>query len=178
MERDPILTLLGLGVVLAFAVGAVVLLLRVSGRAVTQRGGFVQGYPPSQYPAQALVRTGPLAALVATQARLLSLYEHVPPHSELAVWLRPFLVELRAIMDTAYRVTVITQIYDRPAPLDRLVAEVQQIESQLADHAVQQLLARDGDAQQELLDGRMETLRLCVRELASVTEMQLPALSS
>ncbi len=95
MERDPILTLLGLGVVLVFAVGAVVLLLRVSGRAITQRGGFVQGYPPSQYPAQALTRAGPLAALVATQARLLSLYEHVPPHSELAIWLRPFLVELR-----------------------------------------------------------------------------------
>jgi hypothetical protein len=173
MERDPVLTLLGLGVVLVFAVGAAVLLLRASGRAVIHRSGVIQGYPASRYPAQALTHAGPLAALAATQARLLSIYEQVPAQSELAVWLRPFLVELRAIMDTAYRVTVITHIYEKTAPLDRLVAEVQQIEAQLADHAVQQLLARDADAQHELLDGRIETLRLCVRELATVTEMQL-----
>jgi hypothetical protein len=56
-------------------------------------------------------------------------------------------------MDTAYRVTVITEIYGRPAPIDRLVAEVQQIEAEIVEHVAHRLLARDGDAQAELLDG-------------------------
>ena len=101
---------------------------------------------------------------------------HAPERSPLVIerFLRDregvwrLLDELRAIMDTAYRVTVITEIYGRPAQIDRLVAEVQQIEAEIAEHVARQLLARDGDAQAELLDGRLATLRMCVRELAGV----------
>ena len=161
-------TILHLGGAIIFAVGAVLLLLRLSERAITYRSGIVEGYPPSLFPAQELTSVGALAALAATQARLLSAYEQVPPHSDLAIWLRAFLHELREIMDTAYRAAVIAHVYGRPVPLDRLVGEVAQIEAQLAGQIVERLLARDGDTHDELLDGRLATLRLCVRELASV----------
>ena len=158
--------LIGLGIVCLVALGAVLLLLRFSGRAGLGRGRMILGYPPELFPAQHLARGGALAALAATQARLAAIQQQVPPQSDLAIWLGAFLNELRAIMDTAYRVTVITEIYGRPAQIDRLVAEVQQIESEIADHVARRLLARDGDAQAELLDGRLATLRMCVRELA------------
>lgn len=158
-------TLLGLGVVLVVALGGVLLLLRSGRQPEPNRSGIVAGYPPSLYPAQDLTTRGALAALAATQARLLALYEQVPAHSDLAIWLRTFLHELREIMDTAYRVAMIGRLYGQPLQLERLVAEVQQIESTLADHVVRRLLARDGDREQELLEGRLETLRLCVREL-------------
>jgi hypothetical protein len=160
--------LLGLGAVGLVALGAVFLLLRLSGRAEPQRGRLLLGYPPELFPAQHLARSGALVALVETQARLASIERQLPPQSEISIWLRAFLYELRAIMDTAYRVTVITEIYGRPAQLDRLVAEVQQIEAEIAEHVTRRLLARDGDAQAELLDGRLATLRMCVRELAGV----------
>ena len=170
MEQNALTALLQLGVVIVIAVGAVLLLLRFSGRAITYHSGIVQGYPPGLFPAQELTGAGALAALAETQARLLSIYEQVPAQSDLAVWLHAFLRELREIMDTAYRVAVITHVYGRPAQLDRLVEEVRQIEAQFAEHAVQRLLARDGDTQQVWLDGRMATLRMCVRELASLAE--------
>jgi hypothetical protein len=160
--------LLGLGAVALVALGSVLLLLRLSRRAGPGRGRLVLGYPPELFPAQHLTRGGALAALVGTQSRLASIERQLPPQSDLSIWLRAFLHELRAIMDTAYRVTVITEIYGRPAQLDRLVAEVQQIEAEIAEHVTRRLLARDGDAQAELLDGRLATLRMCVRELAGV----------
>ena len=158
---------LGLGAVGLVALGAVLLLLRFSGRAGPGRGHLLLGYPPELFPAQHLTR-GALAALAATQSRLASVERQVPPQSDLSIWLCAFLNELRAIMDTAYRVTVITEIYGQPAQLDRLVAEVQQIEAEIAEHVARRLLARDGDVHAELLDGRLATLRMCVRELAGV----------
>jgi hypothetical protein len=71
-------------------------------------------------------------------------------------------------MHTAYRVLAITHVYGRPAQFERLVAEVQQIETHVACHIADRLLSGDGDAHHELLDGRLATLRLCLRELASV----------
>jgi hypothetical protein len=162
--------LLGLGAVGLVALGAVLLLLRFSGRAGPERGRSLLGYPPDLFPARHLTRGGTLAALAATQSRLASIERQAPPQSDMSIWLRAFLYELRAIMDTAYRVTVITEIYGRPAQLDRLVAEVQQIEAEIAEHVTRRLLVRDGDAQDELLDGRLATLRMCVRELAGVAE--------
>jgi hypothetical protein len=167
MEQAPITTLLHLGGAIIFAVGAVLLLIRLSGRAVTYRSGIVEGYPPSLFPAQELTRSGALIALATTQSRLLSVYEQVPVHSDLAVWLGAFLHELREVMDTAYRTAVIAHVYGQPVQLDRLVDEVHQIEAQLAQQIVQRLLVRDGDAHDELLDGRLATLRMCVRELSS-----------
>jgi hypothetical protein len=160
--------LLGLGAVCLVALGAVLLLLRFSGRAGPVRGRLLLGYPPEFFPAQHLTHGGTLAELAATQSRLASIERQVPPQSDLSIWLRAFLNELRAIMDTAYRVTVITEIYGRSAQLDRLVAEVQQIEAEIVQHVARRLLARDGDAQAELLDGRLATLRMCVRELAGI----------
>ena len=160
--------LFSLGAVCLVALGAVLLLLRFSGRAGPGRGRLLPGYPPDLFPAQHLTRSGTLAALAATQSRLTSIVRQVPPQSDLSIWLCAFLDELRAIMDTAYRVTVITEIYGQPAQLDRLVAEVQQIEAEIAEHVARRLLARDGDVHAELLDGRLATLRMCVRELAGV----------
>jgi hypothetical protein len=157
--------LLGLGLVCLVALGAVALLLRFSGRSAPRRGPLL-GYPPELFPAQHLARSGALAALVATQARLATIERQLPRESDLSVWLRTFLHELREIMDTAYRVTVITEMYGQPAQIERLVAEVCQIEAEIAAHVARRLLARDGDAQAELLDGRLATLRMCVRELA------------
>ena len=163
--------LLGLGVVCLVALGAVLLLLRFSGRTGPGRGRLLLGYPTELFPAQHLTRGGTLAALAATQSRLASIERQVPPQSDLSIWLCAFLHELRAIMDTAYRVTVITEIYGQPAQLGRLVAEVQQVESEIAEHVTRRLLGRDGDAQAELLDGRLATLRMCVRELAGGAEL-------
>ena len=50
-----------------------------------------------------------------------------------------------------------------------VLTEIEQIESEIAEHVARRLLARDGDAQAELLEGRLATLRMCVRELAGVT---------
>jgi hypothetical protein len=161
--------LLGLAVVVLVAVGAVLLLLRLSDRTARRRGGLLLGYPPDIFPEQEITGRGPLLALATTQARLASIYRQLPPQSDLSIWLRAFLNELREIMDTAYRVSVITQVYGQPAQLDSLIAEVQTIEKQVADHVVQRLLARESDAQQEWLEGRLAALRMCARELQGLT---------
>jgi hypothetical protein len=168
---DQVTLLLKLGMVIVVAVGAVWLLLRVTDRPNTARGDLLLGYPPDLFPARDLTRSSQLAALTTTQARLHSIYAQLPPHSDLAIWLRAFLNELREIMDTAYRVAVITQVYGQPADIDRLIAEVQQIEAEVAGHVARRLLARDGDAQHELLEGRLAALRMCVRELATLPAM-------
>jgi hypothetical protein len=162
--------LLGLAVVVVVAVGAVVLLLRLSDRASQRRGGLLLGYPPDLFPEQDITRSGPLLALAATQARLASIYRQLAPHSDEAIWLRAFLNELREMMDTAYRVSVVTRMYGQPPQLERLMQEVQEIEKQVADHVVQRLLTRESDAHSERLDSRMAALRMCVRELATLAE--------
>src|SRR5688500_3869921 len=95
MTRDPVMVLLQLGAVAVIAVGAVLFLMRFSGRATVNRARMIQGFPPSLFPAQDLTSSGPLAALAITQARLLALYEQVPTQSDLSVWLHTFLRELR-----------------------------------------------------------------------------------
>jgi hypothetical protein len=158
-----------LGLVIAVAVGAVVLLLRLSDRRGPRRET-VLGYPPDLYPAQALTRGGPLAGLAATQARLAALEAWLPPRSDQRIWLRTFLGELRQIMDTAYHVAAIAEVYGENAQLERLADEVRGIEAEVADHVTRRLLARDADAHDELLDGRLATLRLCVRELGGLAD--------
>ena len=161
--------LLGLGAVILCATGGVWLLLRTGAR--TGRGEIVLGYPLDLFPAIHLTRAGPLRALAVTQARLVSMYRHMPPAGDTTIWLRTFLYELREIMDTAYRVAVVTEAYGRQAPLERLLEEVQQIEMQLAEQVARQLLRRDGDTEQELLAGRLATLQMCVRELTLLSAM-------
>lgn len=165
MTYAQLLTLAGLVVVVAVAGGTVALLLRATRPAPAQRGGIVQGYPASLFPQRELTNGGPLAELAATQGRLLAMYEQVPAHSDLAVWLRTFLHELREIMDTAYRVALIGSLYGQAMQVERLVREVQAIEAGLADHVLRQLLKNGADREQEELEGRLATLRLCVREL-------------
>lgn len=166
------------GVITVIALGAVFLLLRVSSRTNQALHGFVVGYPSDRFPIREVTSSGKLTTLAATQLRLLSIYEQLPAQSELSVWLRAFLQEFREIMDTAYRVAVITRAYGQPTQLEQLVDEVRELERQLADHVVQRLLARDGDAQAELLNGRLATLRLCVRELAGLAEVRVPVVSA
>ena len=166
--------LLGLVVVTVVALGAVALLLRSGARGVADHGGTVLGYPPELFPDREVVRGSPLSALAATQARLVSIYTHIPAHGDSAVWLNAFLRELREIMNTAYRVAVIAQVYNRPAALERLVAEVRHVEQEIAEQIAQRLLLQDGDAHDELLAGRLATLRLCARELAVLADGSPP----
>jgi hypothetical protein len=165
VDQDIIAQLMGLGAVIAIGIGTVFVMLRFSDRTINRRSGLVEGYPASLFSAQDITRSDPLIALTAAQKRILIMYEQVPPHSDMATWLYTFLQELREIMDTAYRVALIAQVYQRPASLDWLVAEVRQTEEQLADHVMERLLVQDGDAQRELLDLRLASLRKCVREL-------------
>jgi len=166
--------LLGLAVVIVVAVGAVWTLLRMTHHRAPEHDGLVLGYPPDQFPVQRVVRHPALRALAATQARLVSVYRQLPvsdrtvPVNDLAIWLRVFLAELRQMMDTAYRVAVITDAYGRSAHLDRLAAEVQQLETQIADDITQRLLGYDGGAHDEVLNRRLAMLRSCARELASL----------
>jgi ABC-type amino acid transport substrate-binding protein len=171
MSYDNLMQLLGLAAVALASLGALWLLMRVPSGQRRQAGGLTLGYPPDLFPARELTRGPALLALAATQGRLLSIYQQMPAHSDLAIWVRAFLNELREIMDTAYRVALVTEVYGQPALLDRLIAEVQQIETQVAEQVAQRLLARDGDAQQELLDGRLAALRMCMRELTLVSEV-------
>jgi hypothetical protein len=169
MSGEQLTTLLGLGTAALIGLVTVILLLR-GGRRPAHRSGIVRGYPSEHFPARELTSQGPLAELAAIQERLLTIYDQTPAHSDLAVWLRTFLHELREIMDTAYRVGMIARLYGKPVQIERLVAEVRRIEAELAEHVVGRLLARDGDREQELLEGRLATLRMCVRELTANSE--------
>jgi len=170
VERDALTTIVGLIVTGLVAAGAVFLLFRGSAKRPGLRGGVVQGYPAQLYPARDIVGSAPLSALAATQERLLTIYEQSPPQSDLTIWLTMFLRELRAIMDVAYRVVPITRLYGNTGQLDRIVTEVQQIEVQIAELAIAHLLHRDADPKLELLDGRLDTLRLCARELGATLQ--------
>lgn len=165
MERDPILTLIGLAAVALFAGVAVWMLLRVSDRGARQDALEV-GYPADRFPRRDLVATAQLAALAAVQSRLLSVYDQLPARGEAAVWLRAFLAELRALMDSAYRVAAVSTIYGDTALLDRVVAEVQQTEAQIAAEAMRHLLRQGGDFDEAPLDERLAVLRRFAQELA------------
>lgn len=168
MPDLPIARLLGLGLVLLVAISAVLLLLRQGSRAQPDASIALIGYPPERYPATHLTRTGALADLASTQARLAAITLQLSFQSELAIWMRSLLGELRQILDTAYRVAVITELYGQPPQIERLAAQVQQIESQVAAHVTERLLAQDADAQAELLEARLAALRMYARELAKL----------
>lgn len=158
--------LANLGGVALVALMAVLLLIRRRPPPRARRSAVIVGYPADCYRDREAVRSAPLVALAATQARLLSMHEQIPAHTDLAIWLHAFLRELREVMDTAYRVATITAAYSLPGQLEYLIDQVQQIETQVAERVARQLLQRDGDAHDELLEGRLATLRMCLRELA------------
>jgi hypothetical protein len=162
--NDPIVLLIQIAIVIIIAGGAVLLLLRSNSRVAHERDGILRGYPSGLYPNQEVARSESLAALAATQARLLSVYERLPTHTDLSDWLRDFLHELREVMDNAYRVATITQAYGDLPQLQRLVDDVQRIEAEVADQIAQQLLARDEHLRQSL-DHQLLALRQCAHEL-------------
>lgn len=165
-----LLRLLQLGIIIIVALGAVWLLLWLSDRARTKQEDLLIGYPPNRFPVQEVVRSGPLQTLVATQARLVSIYRQLPAESDLANWLRAFLYELREIMDTTYQIRVIMQMYGQPAQLDRLILEVEEIEAQVAEQVVHKLLTPETNTidRRAVLDSQLANLRSCVRELATM----------
>lgn len=164
--RDPTLTLIGLGLVSLVAVGSVIMMLRLLDRG--GRGSLVEGYPPHLFPRQELARAAPLAELTATQMRLLEVYRQLTPRSEAAVWLGAFLDELRAMMDSAYRVASITAVYGDHTPLAQVVAEVRLFEGQLVDRVVQEMLHAGSSFDSEQLDVRLATLRRFAQEMGAL----------
>ncbi|NTU81264.1 MAG: hypothetical protein HGA45_18100 [Chloroflexales bacterium] len=166
---DTLTKLAGLAIVMAVAVGAVLLLLRAGGPQAAPAGLEV-GYPPERFPDVALARTPALADLAAVQSRLLTVYATLPPHSGAAVWMLTFLRELRAIMDTAYSAAVVARLYDDAGPLAALSAEVARIEGEVAAQLTRRLIERGpDDGGDDPLEARLAALRLCARELASAT---------
>lgn len=164
--RDSTLTLIGLGVVALVAIGIVAFMLRMlDGRGTSSA---IEGYPPHLFPRQDLTRTGPLADLAATQRRLLEVYQQLTPRSEAAVWLAAFLGELRAMMDSAYRVASVTALYGDDSPLARVTTEVRQFERQLVDRVVQQMLHTGEGFDSEQLDMRLATLRRFTQEMGAL----------
>lgn len=165
MATTNITHILGLLLVAVVAVLLIGLLMYLGER---PRSGDmpVLGFPPERYPAQDLTRGGPLVELATTQARLTLMALQLPPQSDQRIWLRTFLIELRAIMDAAYRVALMAQLYEQPAALARLSAEVRQIELDVAAQVTQ--LAACGGPHDDLLDGRLAALRLCARELSGL----------
>jgi len=173
---DPMTTIMNLGTVAAFALGAIFLLWRTSTHRTSMRADVVLGYPPDQFPAHDVINQEPLRALATTQSRLLTIYAGLPPSSDSARRLHTFLIELRAIMDVAYQVALITRAYGPAPQLARLAAEVQQIEAQLTQQMIHRLLSYEADAQEELLNGRFAALRELVREMTPGAETQVPML--
>lgn len=167
MERDPLLTLAGLALVAAFAGACVWLLLRQGPAAGRRHPPFVLGYPPEQFPRRALAALPPLAALAASQARLIEVYAQLPPRGEAAVWLGAYLAELRGIMDTAYRAAGIAALYDDTALLDRVAAAVAESERAIAHQAMQHVLRGESDFDEAALEGRLAVLRRFAHELAA-----------
>lgn len=164
MERDPILSLVGLVIVILVAVAVVVLMLRINtGR--SQPRELTLGYPPDLFPKQDLTRSGPLKALAAVQARLLSVHAQLPRHSELAIWIWSFLRELRPIMDSAYKAASVAKLYSQQSPLDNLVREVEAIEKEIAERVVKRLLSSEADVDEDSLDAHLAVLRRYAREI-------------
>lgn len=158
---------LGLVIVTGVAIAAVYLLLRASrhSRPAT-RSDLALGYPAEHFPAYALTRTGPLAALARVQARLVAIYAQLPPESAIAVWLLAFLKELREVMNGAYRVVAINAAYGPPPELQHLVVEVEKSEQQITAYVTSHLLGGGGG--EGFLDEQVAILRLCAQELGNV----------
>ena len=173
---NPAPMIMNLAAVAAIAIGAVLLIWRTSNRRATTRSDVVLGYPPDLFPAHDIVGQDSLRALATAQSRLLAIYDGMPQGSDSARRLHAFLLELRAIMDTAYQVALITRAYGQSAQLGRLAAEVQQIEAQFTQQVVHRLLSYEADTQEELLNGRLESLRGLVREIAPGAETRVPIL--
>jgi hypothetical protein len=173
---NPMTLIMNLGAVAAFALGAIFLIWRTSARRLPSRADVVLGYPPDQFPAHDVINQDALRALATTQSRLLAIYDGLPPGSDSAKRLHTFLIELRAIMDVAYQVALITRAYGQSPQLTRLAAEVQQIEAQLAQQMIHRLLSYEADAQEELLNGRFAALRELVREITPGAETHVPML--
>jgi hypothetical protein len=167
LTQDTLSILFGLIVTAAMSGLDVVLLLRIGKPEPKATAEMMHGYPAERFPDQELVRSEPLSALVATQTRLLSVYAQLPHQSELSVWVRAFLLELRQIMGSAYRVAGVAMLYDKIGQLDTVVSEVQCIEAQLAEAAVQGLLDAQSDVDTERFETRLAVLRRRVKELAT-----------
>ena len=146
-----------------FSAGAVAVLWRHGKRRNDRQDTMVLGYPPDRFPAHEVVHHAALQTLAAAQARLLGVYDGLPTGSDSAKRMHVFLLELRRIMDVAYEVALITRAYGQLSQLDTLVSEVQQIEAQLTQQVIHRLLAHEADAQEELLNTRLEVLRTMVR---------------
>ncbi|NJM07580.1 hypothetical protein HC891_17430 [Candidatus Gracilibacteria bacterium] len=164
--HDSLSILFGLIVTALVSGMGVVVLLRIGPPQAKPTLDVVRGFPPERFPDRQLVQIAPLSALVATQARLISMYAQLPHESELAVWVRAFLLELRQIMDSAYRVASVAVLYDQTTQLDSVVSEVQRIEAQLAETAMQRMLNAQSDIDTERFETRLAVLRRCVKELA------------
>ncbi len=164
MERDPIVTLIGLVVVILIASAIVIMMLRI-GNGRPRRNEIALGYPPNLFPEQELTRVGSLKALAAVQARLLSVHAQLPRYSELAVWIWAFLRELRPIMDSAYKAASVARLYSQTAPLDGLVREVETIEQEIAERVVKRLLSTEADVGDDSLDAHLAVLRRYAHEL-------------
>lgn len=167
-----------LAIVTAIAVATVYLLLRTGRRTrrAAGRADLALGYPVDHFPAHALTRSGPLAALASAQARLMAMYAQLPADSSLGLWLLAFLKELRDIMNTAYRVVAINAAYGPPPQLERLVGEVERTEREIAAHVTAHLLG-SGGGENGFLDEQVAMLRFCAQELANLsgTPASMPA---
>jgi hypothetical protein len=167
--------LLGLGLVIAVAAAAVALALRLNRRRAAEHEGIVLGYPPELYPTGVAASAPALGALAAVQARLTAVDRQLAAADpgmtvgDLALWLRVFLLELRRLMDAAYRAAVITDAYGGADRLDRLAVEVRTIEAQVIDDITGRLLGEAGAGRPDRLNRRLAALRDCARELAEVT---------
>jgi hypothetical protein len=168
--------LLALGLVIAIAAGAVALALWLNRRRTPQHEGLVLGYPPDLFPARDAAGGSALRALAAVQQRLVAVYRRLPagdaavPVGDAALWLRVFLLELRRLMDGAYRAAVITAAYGPTDHLDRLVAEVEAIEAQIVDDLTRQLLGGAGAGRTDRLNRRLAALRECAGEFAAIAD--------
>jgi hypothetical protein len=172
-ERDTLTIIFGLLLSAFVAGGAVFAFLRYSQKsAIHAATGIVQGYPAQAYPLQQATSTVQLQALTAVQQRLLLIYDQAPARSDLTIWLKLFLVELRAIMDVAYRVAPLMQLYGKNQQLDQLVLEVQLIETQIAECSISSLLQQAPDQQLNMLESRLATLRLCTKQLGETVGTQ------
>jgi hypothetical protein len=173
---NPIPMIMNLAAVAAFALGAILLIWRTSARRPPTRSDVVLGYPPDQFPAHDVVNQDALRTLAATQSRLLAIYDGLPQGSDSARRLHAFLIELRAIMDVAYQVALITRAYGPSPQLTRIATEVQQIETQLTQQMIHRLLSYEADVQEELLSARFASLRELVREITPGAETRVPML--
>jgi hypothetical protein len=156
----------GLGAVLLVAVGVLWVVLRAADQDKGDGVQWMAGYPLAYFPVAALTSSGPLATLTHIQHRLIRLYGGLPLESDLALWLNPFLTELRAIMDQAYQVALITRLYGQQEVLEQLANEVSLLEKQVAEQVTLRLVSRPSSDTFTALDEQLGVLRLCVEHLS------------